>query len=1052
MDKIAQKMKGVINLRKGQASAKTTVRHRLHAIICTCTNCISNGALKIKNALESELANRKLQDEVQVVQTGASGLCVKGPILMVQPDGIFYQHLKENDIPNLVEEHFLKGRPVESLMYVPADEETPIPKIQDIPFFKNQKLVALRNRGLISPDSIDEYIANDGYKALAKVLTTMTAEQVIEEIKASGLRGRGGAGFPTGRKWGFCRNNALKRTAQDPDTLVYLICNADEGDPGAFMDRSIIEADPHSVIEGMCIAAYAIGATHGYVYIRIEYPLAIKRIEAAMEKAKEYGLLGDDILGSGFNFDLTTFQGAGAFVCGEETSLIHSIEGLAPEPTQKPPFPVESGLWGCPTNINNVETLANVAMIIDRGAKWFGEIGTEQSRGTKVFSLAGNIYNAGGLVEVPMGITLREMVYDIGGGIPYGKKLKAVLTGGPSGGFIPTSLIHLPIDYERLKEAGAIMGSGGMIVVDEDTCIVDMTKYFLEFTCDESCGKCFSCREGAAALREILEKICSGEGTEEDLDLLEEIGLAVKEASMCGLGQTLPNPVLTSLKYFRDEYIEHIKYKRCPAGVCRKIISSACQHACPLEQDVPCYVGLIAQKKFEEAVKIVRKENPLPAVCGRVCTHPCEFKCKAGAGGATPINIRALKRFLADYEMKNNLSVDIETKPKKGKKVAVIGSGPAGLSCGYYLALEGYDVTILEALPVVGGMLAVGIPEYRLPRDILNYEIEIIKKTGVQIKTDITVGKDIAFDNLKKEYDAVFITTGAHPGLKLGIPGEELDGVIDGVDFLRKFNLGRPVQIGQRVIVIGGGNAAIDAARTAKRLGKDVKIYYRRTRKEMPAAAEEIEEAVKEGIDIEYLVAPVKAVSSNGKLTGVEFRKMKLGEIDQSGRARPVPIEGSEFTVDVDTLIPAISQEPDIGSAIGDKKVKFTKWKTIEADPETLCTAAEGVFAGGDVVSGPDTVVKAIADGKIAALMIQKYLEGEPVKREYKVTRPAMYVEAVELTEEELENIKEPEIPLLPVEERDLNFKEVEQAFTEEMAVREARRCLRCDLQQSDDE
>ena len=1025
--------------------------HRLQAMICTCTNCISNGAFKVKNALEAEIAEKELENDVRVVQTGASGLCVNGPVLMVQPDGIFYQFLTEKDVANLVEEHFLKGRPVKSLMYVPADQETPIPKLTDIPFFKDQRLIALRNRGLIDPDSIDEYITRDGYKALAKVLAGMTPEQVVDEIKRSGLRGRGGAGFPTGKKWEICRSYVLEKRANAADTACYVICNADEGDPGAFMDRSIIEADPHSVIEGMCIGAYAIGATHGYIYVRAEYPLAIKRIKAAAKQAKEYGLLGDNILGFEFSFDIEVFEGAGAFVCGEETSLIRSIEGQIPEPTQKPPYPAESGLWACPTNINNVETWATVACIINKGADWFAAIGTEESKGTKVFSLAGNVNNAG-LVEVPMGITLQEIVYDIGGGVPYNKKLKAVQTGGPSGGMIPAKLLHLPVDYERLKEAGAIMGSGGMIVVDEDTCIVDLAKYFLEFTSDESCGKCSSCREGAAALFEILERICKGEGEEEDMALLEEISYAVKDASMCGLGQSLPNPVLSSLKYFRNEYIQHIKYKRCPAGVCKEIISSACQHACPLEQDVPCYIGLIAQEKFAEALKIIRKENPLPGICGRVCTHPCQAKCMAGREGGVSINIRALKRFVTDYEMRKKLAVDIEAKERNGWKVAIIGSGPAGLSCGYYLAVEGYEVVIFESLPIAGGMLAVGIPEYRLPRDILDYEIDVIKKAGVEIRTNTTVGKDVSLEDIRKDYDAVFITTGAHAGLKLHIEGEELSGVVDAVNFLRKASLGQEPQIGQKVAVIGGGNAAIDAARTAHRFGKDVKIYYRRTRKEMPALREEVEEAIREGISIELLTAPVRAVGSNGTLTGIEFMRMKLAEIDQSGRARPVPIKGSQFTVEVDTLITAISQEPDIKSVIKNSGLKFTKWNTIEADPETLYTGIDGVFAGGDVVHGPDTVTQAMADGKIAASMIDKFINGQPLTRQYKVTRPAINVEAVELTEEEIGTIKEPVTPVLPVEQRKLNFKETELCFTEEMAVKEAKRCFRCDLEQGEEE
>lgn len=533
------------------------------AVICTCTNCISNGALKIKEALEEHIKKFDLENKVQVVVTGASGLCVNGPILIVQPDGIFYQSLKKENLPHLVEEHFLKGRPVKSMMYVQPGKGIIIPRMMDIDFFKNQRLIALRNRGEIDPGKIEEYIARDGYKALAKVLTSMSHENVIEEIKASGLRGRGGAGFPTGIKWGLCRTS--------PGTAKYIICNADEGDPGAFMDRSIMEADPHSIIEGMTIGAYAIGSFKGYIYVRIEYPIAIERMKYAIKQAREFGLLGEDIFGTGFNFDLEIFQGAGAFVCGEETSLIASIEGRPAEPVLRPPFPVQAGLWGKPTNINNVETWANIPVIINSGAKWFAEIGTESSKGTKVFSLAGCVNNAG-LVEVPMGITLREIVYDIGGGIPKDKKLKAVQTGGPSGGFIPAGLLDLPVDYERLQESGAIMGSGGMIVIDEDSCIVDVAKYFVNFTRDESCGRCTSCRDGMEAIYGLLCDICGGKGREGDIELLEELALAVSDSSLCALGQTAPNPVLTALKHFRKEFEIHIKDKKCPAGVCKELI------------------------------------------------------------------------------------------------------------------------------------------------------------------------------------------------------------------------------------------------------------------------------------------------------------------------------------------------------------------------------------------------------------------------------------------------------------------------------------------------
>jgi len=588
--------------------------HRTNAMICTCTNCVSNGALRVKDALEEEIRKHELQDDVEIVPTGASGLCVKGPILLVQPDGIFYQLLTEKDVPNLVEEHFLKGRPVEALMYVLPTEERTIPKIGDIPFFKNQRLIALRNRGVIDPDKIEEYIARDGYRALAKAVTTMTPEEVIEEVKASGLRGRGGGGFPTGRKWELCRAT--------PGDTKYIICNADEGDPGAFMDRSILEADPHSVIEGMAIGAYAMGSSQAYVYARMEYPLAIERLKRAVEQAHEYGMLGEDIFGSDFSFNLEVFEGAGAFVCGEETSLIASIEGRPPEPKMRPPYPAEAGLWGKPTNINNVETWANIPVIVNWGAKWFAEIGTETSKGTKVFSLAGNINNAG-LVEVPMGISLREIVYDIGGGIPFDKELKAVQTGGPSGGFIPAELLDLSVDYDKLQEAGAIMGSGGMIVVDTETCMVDMAKYFLEFTRSESCGRCNSCREGLVAMYEILENITAGNGKDGDIELLEDLSNAVKDASLCALGRTAPNPVLTTLSYFRDEYEAHINEGRCPAGACKALITysidpEACK-ACML-----CVKGCPTEAISGEAKQPQVIDTETCIRCG-ACRDFCKF-------------------------------------------------------------------------------------------------------------------------------------------------------------------------------------------------------------------------------------------------------------------------------------------------------------------------------------------------------------------------------------------------------------------------------------------
>ena len=544
--------------------------YRINLMVCAGTGCVANHSFEIKKALEDEVKKRGLENEVQVVATGCNGFCAEGPLMVVQPEGIFYAQVTIKDIPHLVEEHFLKGRPVQKLMYVPPDAKAPIPKMSDINFFNRQMLIALRNRGLIDPEKIDEAIGRGAYSALAKVLTGMTPPEVVSLIKASGLRGRGGGGFPTGIKWETCR-----KAHGEPK---YVICNADEGDPGAFMDRSIIEGDPHSVLEGMLIGAYAIGSHHGYIYIRQEYPLARERLNIAIQQAREYGLLGDNIFGTGFQFDIKVARGAGAFVCGESTALMASIEGRVGEPRAKYIHTVEHGLWNLPTCLNNVETWATVPEIVLKGAEWFTSIGTGDvsqnpwggSKGTKVFSLTGKVKNTG-LVEVPMGITLREIIYDIGGGIPKGKQFKSVQTGGPSGGFLPASLLDLQVDYEQLTEAGSMMGSGGMVVMDEDNCMVDMAKYFLAFTQDESCGKCAPCREGTMRMLETLERITQGKGREEDIQLLEDLSQFVMDASLCALGGSAPNPVLTSLRYFREEYVTHIRDKKCPAHVCREL-------------------------------------------------------------------------------------------------------------------------------------------------------------------------------------------------------------------------------------------------------------------------------------------------------------------------------------------------------------------------------------------------------------------------------------------------------------------------------------------------
>ncbi len=593
---------------------------RSHVLVCGGTGCTSSGSQVIIDKLAEELKLKGLDGEIQIVRTGCFGLCALGPIMIVYPEGTFYSMVTPADIPEIVSEHLLKGRVVQRLVYNEATakkEEAPVlSSLNETAFYKKQKRVALRNCGVINPENIEEYIARDGYFALEKVLREMTPDDVIKLILDSGLRGRGGGGFPTGRKWQFAKASVSDKK--------YVVCNADEGDPGAFMDRSILEGDPHALIEAMAIAGYAIGADEGWVYVRAEYPIAVKRLQIAIDQARESGLLGQYIFGSGFSFDIHIRLGAGAFVCGEETALLTSIEGNRGEPRTRPPFPAIKGLWGQPTIVNNVETYANIAQIILNGPEWFSSMGTETSKGTKVFALGGKIKNTG-LVEIPMGTTLREVVEEIGGGVPNGKQFKAAQTGGPSGGCIPASLIDTPIDYDNLIKIGSMMGSGGLIVMDEDTCMVDLAKFFLEFTVDESCGKCAPCRIGTVRLLEILNKITDGNGELEDLDKLEELANYIKSASLCGLGQTAPNPVISTLRYFRDEYVEHIVNKKCPAGVCKKLLSyeidpDKCK-GCTLCARV-CPAGAISGKLKE--AHVIDKAKCVK--CGA-----CIEKCKFGA-------------------------------------------------------------------------------------------------------------------------------------------------------------------------------------------------------------------------------------------------------------------------------------------------------------------------------------------------------------------------------------------------------------------------------------
>lgn len=583
-------------------------------MLCGGTGCHSTGSRALKQALNEELIRRGLEDEIRVIETGCNGFCAVGPVMLIQPEGVFYQRLKLEDVPELVDQHFLKGKLLTRRLYVDPASKKVIPMMKDIPFFSNQMFWVMRNKGVINPEVIDEYIGRDGYRAAARALKEMTPAEIISEVKLSGLRGRGGAGFSTGLKWEFA--------SKSPGDVKYVLCNADEGDPGAFMDRSILEADPHAVLEGMIIAAKAINSHQGYIYCRTEYPLAIHRLEIAIRQARDYGLLGSDILGSKFDFDIEIYQGAGAFVCGEETALMRSIEGKRGMPRPRPPFPAHKGLWEKPTILNNVETFANVPQIITNGGKWYASVGTETSKGTKVFAISGDVNNIG-LVEVPMGTTLRTLIFDIGGGIPNKKEFKAVQLGGPSGGCVPAQYLDTPVDYEEISKVGAIMGSGGVIVMDENTCMVDMARFFMDFIQDESCGKCTPCREGTRRIQEILKRICEGKGSPDDIKTLETLSATVKDASLCGLGQTGPNPVLSTLRYFKDEYIAHIHEKRCPAKRCVPLLKfevdaeackkcGLCFKSCPAEA--------ISWKKKEAA--IIDKSKCIKCM---TCFEKCKY-------------------------------------------------------------------------------------------------------------------------------------------------------------------------------------------------------------------------------------------------------------------------------------------------------------------------------------------------------------------------------------------------------------------------------------------
>ncbi len=1001
-------------------------------LVCGGAGCVSSSCLAVRDALAAGIREQGLEKSVRIVTTGCMGLCAAGPLVLVRPGDILYTAMTPEKIAEVVARHLLGGEIVEEYTFYDPELEEYVPRLSDIRFFSNQVKIALRNCGDMDYSSIEAYIARDGYQAIASALAGGEPQRVIDTIKVSGLRGRGGAGFPAGVKWQAAHDQKSDKK--------YIVCNADEGDPGAFMDRSLLEGDPHSIIEGMQLGGFAIGADKGYVYVRAEYPMAIERLQAAIEQARQAGLLGTNILGSGFNFDLEIRIGAGAFVCGEETSLIASIEGERGEPRQKPPLPFERGLFGKPTIINNVETLANIAAIILKGADWYRSFGTEKSAGTKVFALAGHIVNTG-IIEVPMGVPLGDIIYKIGGGLRGGKKFKAIQSGGPSGGCLTKAHLNTPVDYENLAQLGAIMGSGGLVVMNEDTCMVDTARYFMDFIRDESCGKCLPCRVGTKRMLEILENITEGKGKEGDIELLEELAETLKQTAMCGLGQTASNPVLSTLRYFRDEYESHIHARHCSAGVCAELQSSPCRNACPANVFIPGYMTLAAKGMLSEAYQLIRQENPFPAVCGRVCTHPCETHCRRSQVDEA-LAICSVKRFIGDYALRDDYDVPfVESLPPTGKRVAVVGSGPSGLSCAYYLANNGHEVEVYECEKAAGGAMYWAIPDFRLPKEVLAREIRAVEAAGVAIHLGVRVGTDISFDQLRRDHDAVYIAVGSQKSRTMNIPGENLAGAESALAFLRRIGLELDRSVPEKLVVVGGGSTAMDVARSALRLGaKEATVVYRRTESQMSADREEIVDAREEGVRIIALASPVEVLGENGKVTGVRFIRREMGDFGPDGRRRSVPIKGSEFVLDCDGVVAAINQDVDTAFYESAKMQVDTKG-ALAINRFTAETAHSGVFAGGDVSPWtPNVIINAIADGKRAAVNIDKYLGGDG-----SLNKGTWF--DITLTQDP--EVTEPHgrfpVRTLPVKERMDNFREVSLGFHKLDALAETLRCLHCE-------
>ncbi|MEI6385039.1 MAG: NADH-ubiquinone oxidoreductase-F iron-sulfur binding region domain-containing protein [Spirochaetota bacterium] len=1025
---------------------------------------IGNGAKELYAALAKEIEGMK--SEVLLRRVGCFGFCAEEPLVMAYRPGkplLLFTEVKAVRAKRMVEAvaddasfdrlaHKAIAK-IESWDFHTSKTAFGsayafLPNWNELSFFKGQLKLVLRDAGLIDPESIEEYLAVGGYSALEKALGSMDGAGVIEEVKKALLRGRGGAGYPTWKKWDMLAK------AGAPGTRKVIICNADEGDPGAYMNRNEIESDPHSLVEGMILGAYATGASEGIVYARAEYPLAVERLRGAVLAARAAGLLGKDILGSKFGFDIEIVSGAGAFVCGEETALIASAEGKAGRPLPRPPYPAERGLEGAPTNINNVETWCNIPLIVAKGGQWFASHGTKTSTGTKVFSLVGKVKNTG-LVELPLGTKLESMIYGMGGGAGPRKRIKAIQSGGPSGGCIPATGFGTSIDYEELAKIGAIMGSGGMVAMDQDNCMVDVARYFTGFTAGESCGKCTACREGLAQMHRILQTISAGEAKLEDLDLLQDLAETIRDSALCGLGQTAANPVLTTLQYFREEYERHITEKRCEAGVCEDLYHALCENSCPLHMNIPGYLQLLKENRIEDAFELTLRENPFPGTIGRICRFHCRMRCRRDALDE-PVGQGEIHRYLADtmYQLGREKAVYArlikEKLPPTGKSIAIVGAGPAGLAAAFWLVRLGHRVRIYDASDEIGGIPRWGIPAYRLPRAVLAKETGLIKKLGVEFVMGTRIGKDLSWKALRQDNDALLISVGAHRSIPLGIPGEDIPGVMAGCDFLAAIAADSKPPIGYEVIIVGGGNSAIDAARSAVREGARVTVIYRRARGDMPADIDELEGALEEGIEILAMTRPVEIlVGENGRVRALRAEKMKPGAIDWSGRPIPEP-SGECFELPCTAIIVAVGERVEV-PGVEDLGIKKTKDGRIVVDPFTL-EAAPSVWAAGDVVTGPATASEAMGLAKRAAKFIDLKLTGglmTEIGRTPSDSRWASLFRHFEYRMEiplETASAKAGRPAQLSSHERVRSFVEISRGYTGEQARIEADRCLRCDV------